>query len=203
MGEGRSGSKDFQEGDISPAFILLTDLSSRLVVSCPLCRSRFSRCRASVIFLLWCVTVNGMLFLSHREEARLDETPCGRAHPMPPWGACSAAPDSDATTSCFSYRVRPNAISSVASGKTRCQNLILTPPPWGRSLAVHSTVGRGSPSRPGAHSLWVRPDEPELSLSKTETTVEEIREQGVRQESGLWCERNLSSSSGSAIRAAM
>lgn len=149
MGEGRSGSKDFREGGINPAFSLLAVLLSGQVASCPLCRSCFSRCRARVISLLWCTTVNGILFLSHREEARLDKTPCGRAHPMPPGGACSAAPDGDATTNYFSYRVRPNAVSSVASGRTGCQILILTSPPWGQSLAVHGTVGCCSPSSQG------------------------------------------------------
>lgn len=81
-GEQKSGFKDFREGGINPAFILLTPiLSSGLVVSCPLCRGCFSRCRESVIFSLWSSTLNGILFLFCREEARLDKTACGGGHP--------------------------------------------------------------------------------------------------------------------------
>lgn len=158
-GEQKSGFKDFREGGINPAFILLAPvLSSGLVVSCPLCRGCFSRCRESVIFSPWSSTLNGILFLFCREEARLDKTACGRGRPTATRCAWSTAPGSDATTNCFLYKVRPSAISSVASGITQGQVLILISPPGAKSW-LFSTLGCYSPSCPGAHGLRDRPDE--------------------------------------------
>lgn len=115
--------------------------------------------RQSVIFLpRGSLPLNRVWFPFLREEARLDETARGGAHP-------TATTNSPPQRCCFSYGVTPSLISPVASGITQGRVLILIWPPCGHWLAVHSTLGCCSPCGPGTHGLWASPEDHEHERS--------------------------------------
>lgn len=132
-GEGRSGFKGFQEGGITPAFILLAPgLSWGLVGSSPY-RGSIPRCRGSLFSYREGEEWGTLPSPRDRQASRTQHGPRAPPPLLLPHGEWSATPRRATVTCCFLSKVRPRLSSSVASGITQGPVLILTSLPGANS----------------------------------------------------------------------